>query len=336
MTEIIQEQADTRSAPPSLNRNTPLVSARNVTKKFGPQFALDRVTLEIFAGQTVGLLGPNGAGKSSMISLLTGLRRPDAGVVELFGRDPLTPAARSALGTTPQATAVPPTLRVNETISLVAAHYPDPVPTAELLEQFGLAAVAGKQCGALSGGQQRRLMVALALVGRPALVVLDEPTTGLDVEARDLLWQQLRDYRASGGTLLITSHYLAEIEALADRIVVIDQGRIIADGTVDEIKSHISLSHVRLRTTVPLDSLTSLESVVSGELSEHGITTLVSDDADNLVRRLVLAKMPFSDLQVNGATLEAAFLALTAKNDPGRPAHDASGTNSNRPVTQEF
>lgn len=286
-----------------------LGSFANVTKTFGDHTALDSVTLNIHSGSSVGLLGPNGAGKSTLISLLTGLRKPDAGVVRLFGGDPRQPATRRALGVTPQATAVPPTLKVQEAVALVAAHFADPIPPKELLERFGLTAMASKQCGALSGGQQRRLLVAIALVGRPRMLVLDEPTTGLDVEAREALWEQLRSYRRDGGTLLITSHYLAEIEALANRIVVIDRGTITADGSPAQIRSHIQVRRVSLRAAP--DSLARLSNVLQSDTDDDGVTTLTTRDADTLVRELVQLGMAFSDLEVQHASLEEAFLALT-------------------------
>lgn len=172
---------------------SPIVLADHVTRSFGKHTALNDVSLEVAAGESLGLLGPNGAGKSTLIALLCGLRRPDSGTVSIFGGDPREPRNRRLLGVTPQATAVPETLKVRETVDLVGAHFANPLDRDETLQQFGLESLADKQCGALSGGQQRRLLVALALVGRPSLVILDEPTTGLDVEARDTLWDRLRD-----------------------------------------------------------------------------------------------------------------------------------------------
>ncbi len=294
-----------------------LAAFNNVTKTFGGHTALNAVNLDVFAGSAVGLLGPNGAGKSTLISLLTGLRKPDAGVVQLFGENPRRPSARHALGVTPQATAVPQTLKVREAVSLVATHFTHPVPPDELLERFGLTDMAGKQCGALSGGQQRRLLVAIALAGRPRLLVLDEPTTGLDVEAREALWEQLRIYRRDGGTLLITSHYLAEIEALANRIVVIDKGSITADGTPAEIRSHIQVRRVSLRAA-PAD-LATLSNVLSASTDDDGVTTLTTRDADALVRELVEHHIPFNDLEVQRVSLEEAFLALTASHSGQQP-----------------
>lgn len=297
---------------PAPSPNLPvLASASHVVKRFGGATAVDGVSLDIRSGEAVGLLGPNGAGKSTLIGLLCGLRRADAGEVRLFGRNPLDASARLRLGSTPQATSVPQTLRVSETVDFVAAHYPDPIPTAELLADFGLDGMAAKQCGGLSGGQQRRLLVALALVGRPELVILDEPTTGLDVEARDALWRLLRSYRNAGGTLLITSHYLEEIQALAGRVVVMDKGSVIADGTVDDIRAHVALTKVSFRTGLPTSSFDSLPHTVGVETHDDGRVTIVTSDGDATVRALVLANLAIRSLEVHAASLEEAFKALT-------------------------
>lgn len=298
-------------AAPNTGTTPVLASAEAVTKSFGKTAALSGVTLDIRAGESVGLLGPNGAGKSTLISLLSGLRRPDSGTVRLFDGDPSHPRTRLRLGITPQATAVPQNLTVREASTFVAAHYPDPVPTDQLLADFGLTDAGKKQCGGLSGGQQRRLLVALALVGRPDLVILDEPTTGLDVDARETLWTRLREYRSAGGTLLITSHYLEEIQALSSRVVVIDRGTVIADGTVDEIRSHVMVSKVSFCSELPPSSFAALPDTVDTAVGENGRITLVTQDADSTIRQLVLGDLPFSQLEVHGATLEEAFLAIT-------------------------
>ena len=296
---------------PANPRSDVLARACGVRKSYGPVTALDGVDFALTAGETVGLLGPNGAGKSTLLNLLTGLRQPDSGRMELFGRDPRNPLARQLLGTTPQATSVPATLRVRETVDFVGSHYADPVPTAELLDGFGLGPAAGKQCGGLSGGQQRRLLVALALVGRPRLVILDEPTTGLDVEARENLWERLADYRAGGGTLLITSHYLDEIQTLASRVVVINGGSVVADGQVDEIRSRVSVSRVSFHTPLPASFFEALPDTVSVNLSPSGATTVLTHDADATVRTLVRRDIDFSGLEVHAASLEEAFISLT-------------------------
>ena len=289
-----------------------------VTRRFGPVLALEDVSLDVPAGQLLGLLGPNGAGKSTLLSLLLGLRRPDSGRVELFGGDPREPARRALLGCTPQETALPATLKVREVLDFVAGHYPDPLPTGQLLEQLGLTEQAGRQTGGLSGGQRRRLSVALALVGRPRLLVLDEPTTGLDVDARHLLWQRVRDFHADGGTVIVTSHYLEEVEALAQRVVVVASGRVLVDDTLDAVRSRVRQRRVSLRAAV----LPDLAHVVRAEAGEGDRWSLYTDDSDALVRELVRSELPFRDLEVAPASLEEAFLTLTADaaGRPGVPA----------------
>nr|WP_233579583.1 ABC transporter ATP-binding protein [Verrucosispora sp. FIM060022] len=284
-----------------------LARAERVSRRYGDVLALDQVDLEVRAGELVGLLGPNGAGKSTLISLLVGLRKPTSGRVELNGGDPRDPASRRQIGVTPQETGLPGTLRVGEVVDFVSAHYPDPVPRGDLLDRFGLADLVRRQCGGLSGGQKRRLAVALAFVGRPRLVVLDEPTTGLDVEARHTLWEAIRTFHADGGTVLLSSHYLEEVEALARRVVVIGQGRVLADDTVDAVRAVVGVRRVSLTA----DTLPPLPGVVRTEHVD-GRTHLLTADADQLVRDLVTSGVEFRDLEVRPTSLEEAFLAITA------------------------
>ena len=284
-----------------------LARLSHVTRRFGDVTALDDVSLDIRPGSIVGLLGPNGAGKSTMLSLLQGLRRPTSGTVELFGGSPQNPRNRLRLGSTPQATALPDTLRVGEVVDFVRAHYPDPLGKAELLDRFGLADLAKRQTGGLSGGQKRRVAVALAFVGRPRIVFLDEPTTGLDVEARHALWDAIRDFHSSGGTVVLTSHYLEEIEALARRVVVIGGGRVLADDTVDAVRGLVAIRRVSLTTPAPVPDL---DGVVGTEV-DGARTHLLTPDADRLVRDLVAHDVAFRDLEVRPTSLEEAFLTLT-------------------------
>ncbi len=209
----------------------------SVSKRFGGHAALDTVDLAVEVGEVVALLGPNGAGKTTALSILLGLRRPDAGRAELFGDDPRSPPARAAIGVTPQECGFPPTLRTGEIVDLVRAHFSAPARRSELLERFGLTAVVRRQTGGLSGGQRRRLAVALAFAGSPRAVVLDEPTSGLDVEARRSVWRELQLYAADGGTVLLTTHHLEEAEALASRVVMLSQGRVVAEGSPAELSS---------------------------------------------------------------------------------------------------
>ncbi|MDQ7879976.1 ABC transporter ATP-binding protein [Microbacterium sp. QXD-8] len=293
----------------------------HVTRRYDDVVAVDDVTLDLEPGVLVGLLGPNGAGKTTLLSLLQGLRTPTSGTVTLFGGDPRDAHRRRLLGSTPQETALPETLRVREVIDYVGGHFGDRVPTAELAAEFGLDELLRRQCGSLSGGQKRRLAVGLAFVGRPRLVLLDEPTTGLDVDGRRALWEAIRRQHRVGATVVVTSHYLEEIEALAERVVVIGDGAVIADDTVARILARVGVSQVRLRTPEP-DRLAALPGIAHRERADDREVLTVSD-ADTFVRALVGSGIDFHELAVRGASLEEAFLALTART-PGR-ASDALG-----------
>jgi len=296
------------AAPDSSLLAAPAVLARasGVTRRYAGHTALDAVDFEIREGELLGLLGPNGAGKSTLVSLLTGLRQVTSGHCELFGGDPRRPENRLRIGVTPQETGLPETLRVSEVVDFVAAHYPDPEDRDELLERFGLSSLAHRQTGGLSGGEKRRLAVALAFVGRPRLVFLDEPTTGLDVEARKALWDRVAEFHAGGGTVLLTSHYLEEIEALAERVVVLGGGRVLADDTVGAIRGLVRVHRVSLVA----GDLPSLPGVV-GEHREDGRVHLMTGDPDRLVRELVTRGIDFSGLEIRPTSLEEAFLTIT-------------------------
>ncbi|WP_424533903.1 ABC transporter ATP-binding protein [Sphaerisporangium viridialbum] len=285
-----------------------LVQAIEVTRRYGDVVALDTTSLDIRAGELIGLLGPNGAGKSTLVNLLCGLRRPTSGSISLFGGSPGDPANRRSLGMTPQETGLPPTLRVRECVDFVAAHFPSPVDRDELLGRFGLSDLRDRQIGGLSGGQKRRIAVALAFAGDPKLVLLDEPTTGLDVEARRALWDCVRDFHARGGTVLLTSHYLEEIEALAERVVVLGGGRVLADDTMESVRGMVGVR----RVTLTAEHLPELPGVVGVE-TDGERTHLLTTDADRLVRELVRADVPFSGLEVRPTTLEEAFIAITGE-----------------------
>jgi ABC-2 type transport system ATP-binding protein len=285
---------------------TILARAIEVTRRYGEVLALDRVSLDIKAGELVGLLGPNGAGKSTLINLFVGLRRPTSGTVELLGGSPQDPAMRRGIGVTPQETGLPESLRVGEIADFVSAHYPE--KTDELLARFGLGDLVKRQVGGLSGGQRRRLAVALAFAGRPRLVFLDEPTTGLDVEARRALWDGIKAFHDDGGTVLITSHYLEEIEALAERVVVVGHGRVLADDTVRAVRDMVGVRRVSLVA----ESLPELPGVLGSERVD-GRVSLVTADPDRLVVELVRSGAPFSGLEIRPTTLEEAFLAITSK-----------------------
>lgn len=285
--------------------------ATGVTRRYGDVIAVNDLTTELAAGEFLGMLGPNGAGKSTLISMFVGLRRPTKGRIELFGRDPRNVVARRRMGMTPQETGFPETALVTEVLDFVASHHAEPVDRGELLDRFALTRVARRQTGGLSGGEKRRLAVALAFVGRPELVFLDEPTAGLDVEARRTLWEAVRQFNQSGGAVVLTSHYLEEVEQLARRVIVIDRGRCVADGTVDALR-RVSGLH-RVSVTVP--EVPTLPGVVGVERVDDRVH-LLTPDPDQLVRDLVLSGQPFHRLEVQPGSLEDAFLALTGSSTP--------------------
>ena len=285
-----------------------LARTRSVSRSYGRVTALDGVSLDVAEGEALGLLGANGAGKSTLIQLLCGLRRPTRGTVELFGGDPRDARYRAGLGATPQETGLPETLRVTEVLNLVRRHFPDPASEGELLDQFGLAGLERRQTGGLSGGQKRRLALALAFAGRPRLVLLDEPTTGLDVAARQAVWDAVRAYRERGGTVLLSSHHLEEVEALAERVAVLDHGVLRVDGPVSAIRSKVPTRRVRLRG----ESVPDLPGILRAE--HHGDQhELWTTDSDALVRAIVTAGVRFHDLEVTAASLEDAFRTLTSE-----------------------
>jgi len=289
---------------------TTLATLDHVTRRFGSVTAVDDVSLTIEPGTILGLLGPNGAGKTTIISLLQGLRKASSGTVTLFGGDPAEARNRVRLGSTPQETALPDSLKVGEVINFVGAHFPDRRPAAELAEEFGLTDLLRRQVGSLSGGQKRRVSVALAFAGNPSLVLLDEPTTGLDVDARHTLWQAIRAQHDRGATVVLTSHYLEEIEALAERVVVMAHGAVIADDSLGGILSQVGGKLATL-SSPQFEKVADLPGVLRAE----GNTLLVAD-SDAFVVALVRSGIEFSDLTVRGASLEEAFLSLTDTPSP--------------------
>jgi ABC-2 type transport system ATP-binding protein len=219
----------------ALNNPSPAQLA-NVTKRFGTTTALDGISISIEPGELVALLGPNGAGKTTAVRLLLGLCTPDAGIARVFGANPRDAANRIRTGAMLQVARVPETLRVREHIELFSSYYPDPMPLPEVIAAAGLEGIENRNFGDLSGGQKQRLLFGLAICGNPDFIALDEPTVGLDVEARRALWKQIRAFVARGKSVLLTTHYLDEADALADRVIVIDHGRVVAEGTPSEIK----------------------------------------------------------------------------------------------------
>lgn len=287
----------------------PIAILSKVLKRRGATLALNGLDLAIRPGQCVALLGPNGAGKSTSVALLTGRLRPDAGEAFLFGGNPRTLAGRGRMGVMLQTAGLPNTLSVREQIDLFRGYYRKPRPLEEIVELAGLEGLERRRCGALSGGQQRRVQFALAIAGRPDFLVLDEPTTGMDIDARRALWSAVRSEIGRGAAVLLTTHHLDEAEALADRIVVIDHGQIIADGTPEAIKARVSGVAIRCRTRLSDAELASLARV-TGLSRDGGKVTLLTTSAPATLRELLARDETVDDLTVSGASLEDAVTRL--------------------------
>ena len=290
--------------------NDPLARLVGAVKRYGPLTALDGAELQLRRGELLALLGPNGAGKTTAIGLLLGLIRADAGTVELFGQDPQRIEARRRIGVMLQNAELPATLRVGELLRLTASYYPAPRALGETAELTGISDLLRRPYAKLSGGQQRRVQFALALCGRPDLLFLDEPTVGMDIEARQKLWAVIRQLLAEGCSILLTTHYLEEAEALADRVCVMAHGRMIHEGTVDELRARVALKRIRCLSGLPVDTVQGWPEV--SEVRRDGERLHIGTaEAEVVVRRLLDADRHLRELEVHRAGLAEAFTELT-------------------------
>lgn len=287
-----------------------VASLEGVNKNYGNVRALRGVDFRVRGGEVVALLGPNGAGKTTAVKLLLGLLQPNSGKARVFGNDPANPENRMRTGAMLQVGRVPETLRVREHIDLFSAYYQKPMPPSEVLAAAGLEKLSERKFGDLSGGQKQRVLFALAICGNPDLLFLDEPTVGLDVEARRMLWDEIRRLIERGKTVLLTTHYLQEADALADRVAVINKGEIIAEGTPAEIKAQTAGKRIRCITKLSLDSLRQI-SGVSEVKDDREAVELHAAEAEPVVRELLARDPMLRGLEVTSAGLEEAFLALT-------------------------
>jgi ABC-2 type transport system ATP-binding protein len=296
-----------------------IASFEKVNKSYGDIRALRNFTFTVGAGQVVALLGPNGAGKTTAVKLLLGLIRPDSGKARVFGADPTNPQNRMRVGAMLQVGRVPETLRVREHIELFSSYYFTPLPIQEVLITAGLEKVADRKFGDLSGGQRQRTLFALAICGDPDLLFLDEPTVGLDVEARRALWDGIRQLVERGKSVLLTTHYLQEADALADRIAVINHGSIIAEGTPAEIKAQTSGKKIRCETRIDLNTLLQIPGVIDAK-QDRGAVEIKAREAEPVVRELLVRDSSLSALEITNAGLEEAFLALVQDNNEAQTA----------------
>jgi len=302
-------------------RTRPVVARLNsVSKNYGTVQALKQVNCEVREGEILAVLGPNGAGKTTAVKLLLGLAGATSGKVSVFGGDPRNPDNRLRTGAMLQVARVPETLRVREHVELFSSYYPNPLPIHETLAAAGLTDLAKRKFGDLSGGQKQRVLFALAICGDPDLLFLDEATLGLDVEARRLLWDQIRRLAGRGKAVLLTTHYLQEADALADRIVVINRGEIIAEGTPAEIKAKTGGRQIRCRTRLSLSQIQAISGVLDAKTDgEHVV--IQTSVAEPVLRELLNWDADLSGLEVTSAGLEEAFLALTTN-------QESNGSNS--------
>ncbi len=292
------------------NEGAVIASLRGVGKNYGEIQALRDFNLNIRAGELVALLGPNGAGKTTAVKLLLGLAKPTSGSVTVFGGNPVDEEFRMRTGAMLQVAKVPETLRVREHIDLFSSYYPNPLPLAETLAIAGLEEIKNRKFGELSGGQRQRVLFALAICGDPDLVFLDEPTVGLDVEARRLLWDEIRKLLARGKTVLLTTHYLQEADSLATRVVVINRGSIIAEGTPAQIKSQTTGKQIRCVTGLSIDAVRQMPGVLNVRQDREALE-IRAKHAEPLLRELLNRDLSISGIEVASAGLEDAFMALT-------------------------
>ncbi|RKR89257.1 ABC-2 type transport system ATP-binding protein [Micromonospora pisi] len=304
---------------------TPAVELTGLTKTYGPVTAVDGLSLRVEPGEVVAFLGPNGAGKTTTIDMLLGLARPTSGSVRVYGQSPEEAIGQGRIAAVMQTGGLLKDLTVAETVRMTATFFSHSRPVAEVLDRAGITAIGDRRVGKCSGGQQQRLRFALALLSDPDLMVLDEPTTGMDVEGRRDFWTAIREDARSGRTILFATHYLEEADAYADRIVLVRQGRIVADGTSAEIKN-LAAGRV-VRATLPgADQvrLAALPGVDSVEV--RGDTVLLHASDSDAVARHLLTATSARDLEITSRNLEEAFLALTTTGAPAGGDASTRGT----------
>ena len=304
----------TTASPP-----TPGIHIAGLTRTFrspqGPVHAVRGIDISIAPGETVALLGPNGAGKSTTIDMLLGLLPPDAGTVTVFGMTPSDAIAAGAVGAMLQVGSVIQDLSVRELVTMMASLYPSPLPVDDAIALAKIEDLVGRKTTRLSGGQTQRLRFALALVSNPDLLVLDEPTVALDVEARRDFWTTMREFASRGKTVVFATHYLEEADAYADRIILMAHGRVVADGPATEIKATVSMRTIRATLPGPdLARLAALPGVTAADSRGESVI-LNCSDSDAALRALLPAFPDARDIKVSGAGLEEAFLHLTAEAD---------------------
>jgi ABC-2 type transport system ATP-binding protein len=288
-----------------------VLEVRGLVHRYGDHTALAGVDLTVKSGECVALLGPNGAGKTTLVRNVIGLIEGDADLIEVAGGNPRRAETRRRLGVVQQAVGFPRSLTVGEIVGGAAARRGCPPEAAsQAIAEMGLAGLEKRRAAKLSGGQQQRLQLAMGLVANPILLVLDEPTEGLDVEARRRFWSMIRRRLDEGAGVLITTHLVEEAAAVADRVVVVDRGRVVAEGTPDELRRTLPDRRIEVRTNVPVSVIRALDSVEAAELRD-GRTVIATTDSEQVVRTLLELDPDANDLTVATASLEEVLVAMT-------------------------
>ncbi len=305
----------------------PVVTFENVSKHYGRLHAVDGLSLDLRPGETVALLGPNGAGKSTSLDMLLALRRPTSGHIRMFGSDPYHAVKSGRVGAMLQSGGLMPEVTVRELVELITKLHPSPEPVATTLKRAGIAQFADQRVDKLSGGQTQRVRFALAIAGKSELIVLDEPTAAMDVESRRLFWDSMKEEVAAGRTLLFATHYLEEADHAADRILVINRGRLLADGTPAEIKARAGAKRISFRLNrVDEPFLLGLPGLVNLDV-RHDIVQIQTSDSDATLYAVLDAGYRPSEIEVTSLGLEQAFLAITAEDDASNGTTHAGETN---------
>jgi ABC-2 type transport system ATP-binding protein len=311
-----------------------VASLAGVTKKFGEITALNNVNMGVRAGELLAVLGPNGAGKTTAVRLMLGLSAPLSGKVAVFGRDPRIASARGRIGAMLQVAKVPETLKVKEHINLFRSYYANPLSLQTTLEAAGLEGMEERLFGGLSGGQKQRGLFALAICGNPDLLFLDEPTVGLDITTRHLIWQQIRRLVQQGRTVVLTTHYLEEVDALADRVIVLNHGVIVAEGTSAEIKSRTAQRKIRCATQASRAEIENIPEVAAVSEQESRMEILTAQ-VEPVLRELFILDPNLTGLEVTNSTLEDAFLKIV-ETKVGETKNGETTTGETKPAAQEM
>lgn len=282
----------------------------NVHKRYGDKVVLDGLTLEARRGELLALLGPNGAGKTTAINILLGLKRADSGDVTLFDGSPRDVASRRRIGVMLQKQEHPAELTLLELLRIVTSYYPNPYTPEEAMAITRTEELGNRRYGPLSGGLRRQVQFALAICGRPQLIFMDEPTAGLDVEAREVMWKTIRELTDRGTSFILTTHYLEEAEKLAQRVVMLADGKVVKSGSVNEMRALVPRKSISCFTSTDPEQIRAWPNIVEVEVTKEGQTNLVVLDAENTVRQLLAADPQLSDLEVSRAGLAEAFRAI--------------------------